>query len=129
MWGAGKREAQRAVDHYFSKLASAEIPRDEELAQCYAAKIVLDTVKDSESRVRAIQSLANLPHPACILPLVRELMARAKRWPHAANNVDMESVSTLLLESLVRYSKTSSQQPPDAPISTTSSVNDSVSES
>jgi hypothetical protein len=116
MWGAGKRAAQQSVDAYFKKLSSSEIPRDDEMAQCYAAKIALDTVKDSEARVRSIQTLANMHHPACILPLVRELMSRATRWPHAGRNVDMEAVSTLLLESLVRYSGTLANQAPDAPI-------------
>lgn len=116
MWGAGKRAAKQAVDTYFRKLSSSEIPHDEELAQCYAAKIVLDTAPDSEERVRTIQSLANMQHPACVLPLLRELIARAKQWPHAAKDVDMQAVSTLLLESLVRYSTSLPRQPPDGAV-------------
>ena len=113
MWGAGKKAAKQAVDLYFRKLSSSEIPHDEELAQCYAAKIALDSAQDSEERVRTIQSLANMQHPACILPLLRELMARAKEWPHAGRHVDVQAVSTLLLESLVRYSTSLPRQPPD----------------
>jgi len=116
MWGAGKKSAQQAVDAYFKKLSSAEIPQDDELAQCYAAKIALDSSRESEARVRSIQVLANMHHPACILPLVRELMSRAKRWPHASRNVDMEAISTLLLESLVRYSGDLVGKAPDSPI-------------
>lgn len=125
-WGASKRAAQQAVDAYFKKLSSDQIPHDDEMAHCYAAKIVLDTTHDSEARVRSIQTLANMHNPACILPLVRELMARARRWPHAGKNVDVEAVSTLLLESLVHYSSAFIRQPPDSPIKPTDSSTSSV---
>src|SRR5688572_27130251 len=119
MWGAGEKAARQAVADYEQKLKSSEIPRDEELAQCYAAKIALDTRKESEERVRTIQSLANLPHPACVLPLVRELVGRAKRWPRSSKSVDVEAVSNLLLEVLVQYSNAIPRQPTDGAVGST----------
>jgi hypothetical protein len=98
-----QRELQRLIDSFIESLMSGSVIEEEQMAQCHAAKLMLE--RNKEIRVRSLQTLARMQHRSGVAPLFREMMTYARAWPgtRKLKKSRIDEASHLLAEAFGEY--------------------------
>jgi hypothetical protein len=73
------RKLRKQIDAYAAKLGSPTAVNSDDVARCHVLKLVLE--KESEMRLRSIQTLAELRHSTGVGPAINDLVSACRKWP------------------------------------------------
>jgi hypothetical protein len=94
------REFRQTINAYADILLSADVVTHDTVANCHAAKLVVET--DGEKRIRSIQTLVHIKHAVVVAPLIRELAGVSASWPAKGGTAaaTVEQRALILLQAL-----------------------------